>query len=428
MKKIINNMSGVTLFALTITIIVLLILTGVTSSVILSQNGIIENATKAREEATIVEEMEQIDTAYSATTIRQTSRTTITTDDATKLQEELFKNVDGITVSVDIDEDGTKGFLVKFEKTGHYYFIENNEVRPATEEEFNDEITEVYALLYKKDTEYDLRFYKTCPSDDLPQFDENGWELVNDFKSDTGYQNISKTHFSVDIANNIDTRPWASYINNITSVTFKEKIVPTLLVNWFNNCENLTTINNIGKLHTYHVTYMSYMFYKCYNLKNLDISTFETQNVTNMADMFAYCTSLTELDLSNFNTENVTNMFHMFSNCSSLQSLILDGWNTEKVANMSGMFAKCSNLSKLDLSSFKTPLIENMYVMFIECSNLQLIDMRNFTFDKLSTGTSIFPTDSPIKVIVQNDAKNWLQNNVNIGKVIITTVDELITE
>ncbi len=46
----------------------------------------------------------------------------------------------------------------------------------------------------------------------------------------------------------------------------------------------------------------SYMFYKYQNLKEADLSSFDTQNVTNMSFMFAYCVNLNLLTLSNLNT------------------------------------------------------------------------------------------------------------------------------
>ena len=56
---------------------------------------------------------------------------------------------------------------------------------------------------------------------------------------------------------------------------------------------------------------MSYMFYKCRYLKNINLSSFNTQNVTNMSSMFKQ-SGLINIDLSNFNTQNVTNMSSMF--------------------------------------------------------------------------------------------------------------------
>ena len=64
-KSDINKTKGITLIALAITIIVLLILAGVTIGAITGENGIIKNALEAREQTEIAEEKEAIGIAYS---------------------------------------------------------------------------------------------------------------------------------------------------------------------------------------------------------------------------------------------------------------------------------------------------------------------------------------------------------------------------
>jgi surface protein len=50
------------------------------------------------------------------------------------------------------------------------------------------------------------------------------------------------------------------------------------------------------------------MFQSATNLKELDLSNFNTENVTTMGAMFQSCSSLKEIDVSSFDTSNVTNM------------------------------------------------------------------------------------------------------------------------
>ena len=57
------------------------------------------------------------------------------------------------------------------------------------------------------------------------------------------------------------------------------------------------------------------MFRECRNLKQLDVSRFNTANVTTMEEMFYCCESLTQLNVSNFNTANVVYMNGMFERC-----------------------------------------------------------------------------------------------------------------
>ena len=51
---------------------------------------------------------------------------------------------------------------------------------------------------------------------------------------------------------------------------------------------------------------------------------------------------------------NLTNMSHMFCDCSSLKELNLSSFNTNQVTDMSSMFWGCFSLEELNLSSFNT--------------------------------------------------------------------------
>ena len=84
---------------------------------------------------------------------------------------------------------------------------------------------------------------------------------------------------------------------------------------------------------------MSYMFYGCSGLKELNLSSFNTNQVTNMSYMFRGCSGLKELNLSSFNTNQVTNMDSMFRGCSGLKELNLSSFNTNQVTDMDSMFS-----------------------------------------------------------------------------------------
>ena len=72
----------------------------------------------------------------------------------------------------------------------------------------------------------------------------------------------------------------------------------------------------------------------------------------NMSCMFDGCSGLKELNLSSFNTNQVTNMSYMFRGCSGLKELNLSSFNTNQVTDMRYMFKGCSGLKELNLSSF----------------------------------------------------------------------------
>ena len=57
---------------------------------------------------------------------------------------------------------------------------------------------------------------------------------------------------------------------------------------------------------------MKNMFSYFINLKNFNLSSFETYNFNNIGRMFYYCEKLITLNISSFKTNNVTNMEQIF--------------------------------------------------------------------------------------------------------------------
>lgn len=134
---------------------------------------------------------------------------------------------------------------------------------------------------------------------------------------------------------------------------------------------------------------MSNMFNGCTKLRDLNISSFNTENVTNMYGMFYGCSSLETLDLSHFNTRYVRKdgMNYMFNGCSSLSSLDVSNFITDKNSmHLDGLFQGCRSLQTLDLSSFSTGGASSVTDMFDGCSALQTIYVSDlFKFNSVSS-------------------------------------------
>ena len=117
MKK--TNEKGITLIALVITIIVLLILAGVSIATLTGENGILTRANDARVNTAIGEEKDAIGLAYNA----------VMTDtlgdgvEAGKLQDELRNN--GYTNATAVD-NGDGKIKVTFPDTGRSYLVDSN--------------------------------------------------------------------------------------------------------------------------------------------------------------------------------------------------------------------------------------------------------------------------------------------------------------
>lgn len=89
--------------------------------------------------------------------------------------------------------------------------------------------------------------------------------------------------------------------------------------------------------------------------------------------MFSGMTNLKELDLSNFDTSEVTSFYQMFMGASSIKRLNLSGFKTSKISVMADMFKDMSSLEELDLSNFDMSRVEQVGTMFAEDVKLKTI-------------------------------------------------------
>ena len=148
-----------------------------------------------------------------------------------------------------------------------------------------------------------------------------------------------------DVPTSTDTPLWIrDHKADIKKVVFDPSFKdaqPTLCYKWFDNCSNLTSINNIEYLNTANVTDMSSMFRGCKKLISLDLSSFNTANVEYMSYMFNGCSGLTTIYVSDdFTTNKVSESDYMFSGCTSLKGAV--SYNSGKtgidMANFDGYF------------------------------------------------------------------------------------------
>ena len=110
--------SGVTLIALIITIIVLLILAGVTIAMIMGDNGILNQATRASEETIIADEKETISLALAGI------KTKLESVGKDNLQSEI-NSLKGAEVA-EVTEKGENLLEVRFKETGHTYLVDKD--------------------------------------------------------------------------------------------------------------------------------------------------------------------------------------------------------------------------------------------------------------------------------------------------------------
>ncbi len=111
--------SGITLITLVVTIIILLILAGITIATITSDNGIIKNANDAKEQTEIAEEKEIVDRA-TIQAMGNNKRGNLVEDE---LQEQLDKITDSGKTEV---SDNGEEFEIVFVDSNRYYTVDKD--------------------------------------------------------------------------------------------------------------------------------------------------------------------------------------------------------------------------------------------------------------------------------------------------------------
>ena len=185
----------------------------------------------------------------------------------------------------------------------------------------------------------------------------------------------------------------------------------TSMRSMFEGCSNLENIY-FGKMNTSSVKYMEHLFHKCKKLEYIDVSTFDTTNVINMNHMFSECNILSSIDVSNFRTTNVIDMEDLFSYCYKLVSIDLSNFDTSNVQNMRGMFYKSNSLKYLDLRNFDGSSVTNMRYTFTSCSSLMYLNLKNF---KILNDVPLLDTFTNVPTTAKYCIENTFTKNHLIG-------------
>ena len=187
---------------------------------------------------------------------------------------------------------------------------------------------------------------------------------------------------------------------NLSDDVYSNKIVVSFVANPFGNArirENYSTMRNLAGGQE-NIEYIKrsytpptsdivarnaeahnskYEILMWYNLASKTIYYFtEGEKITleqYCNQMFSKMNNLKELDLSNFDTSEVTSFYQMFMGASSLKTLDLSGFDTKKVRVMADMFKDMPELETVDLSNFNMSNVEQVGTMFAEDVKLKTI-------------------------------------------------------
>ena len=342
-KKSLKTSNGITLIALVITIIVLLILAGISISMLSGDNGVLQRATDAKIKSDEAQIKERIQLAYySALTGGKGSYT------KDSLMEEL-KNE--FTTDYDVDDSDDKNW--KMIAHGQEVIIPAGKI---DEEEIDLSV----------DTTWQNAF-------------------VNRYSLNEDNETINIIQMGQPIlVENVEIKKYAI----IGGIKYDTKL-PDICTGLFGG-SNAKTITIDSNVDTSNIINMSSMFPSCTNLISVNAPNLVTSSATDLSNMFTDCKSLTNINMSGWNTSNVTKMDYMFQLNQSLTSLDFSGWNTSNVTSMRGIFKGCKSLVNLDLSNWDTSRVTNMIDMFDMISELNPQLQKIIVSNKfiISDGTS----------------------------------------
>ena len=437
-----KNKKGITLIALVVTIVVLLILAGVSVSVVTDKNGIIQNSQETKEQtrAAMVEKERDLwkleGQIYQSDSEKETlekvlerleKENTITKEEKQAILETGEVTIAGKTI---IFIDGTIVACGNEENSADGSFLGNTSIKRGDIEQINiitalnghdanDEKT--WDISERKNGRY-LAWYEDKDNN-------NFWEVTIAGNGRVKLNKSAKLLFKA-----LGTYAGKIEMNGIENLDTSEV---TDMSYMFTDGSQYTDLD-LSSFDTSNVTTMSGMFLNCSKLTNLNLANFDTKNVVKLTNLFNGCSAIENINLSSFDTSNVTKMYAMFGNCENLKNVNVKNFNTSKVTDMEAMFFNCKSLSKIDLSNFNTSSVERLKRMFVNCellteldlSNfktenllnvetmfsggklLKKIDMRNATFDKVQNYNYMLDTlPSDVTIIVKDDTqKEWLSS------------------
>ena len=399
-----NEKRGITLIALVVTIIVLLILAGVSISMLTGQNGVLNRAGEAKEEYSNSSEKEKIQLSYASAITKKLGNSITAEELQNELDEMLGKNQDG-TSKTEITDRGDGVFYVKFIETNHNYKIYNGEVALITGEDKsvvepkniadweynpNDDGTLTITGYKGSDTEVVIPNYisgvkvkeiknsasDSIWSDDICDTSESihygcaGVDVQKTIKRITisyGIEEIGNYAFFGTVGmNNINIPSTVTNIGNVAFLGCKSldninipSSVASIGWNAFENCSNLTNVTIQSGL----TSIGSSAFSGCSSLTNITIPS----SVTSIGESaFKKCSSLTNVTIPS----SVTNIGNFaFSNCSNLTDITIPSSVTSIGV---GAFSGCSSLTNITIPSSVTSIGSGAFAICSSLTNITI--------------------------------------------------------
>ena len=454
-QKLKSN-KAITLIALVVTIVVLLILAGISLNLVLGNNGLIKKSKDAKEETTVADEKEKVEMAYVSAAINKLG------DEVTdsELQEELDKTAGQGKTLVTSNGDGTLNVL--FNETGHNYSVDGGVVekmeidntKMAMFDTGANTMAKIHSLAQDGEIEDSgnvginlsidgIKKSKTKP-DISKMTDANivSWtELYNEYEQNPDeYKEIVPEGTKLcpiymwfeESGEEIRGMDGSEGLTEITNSNTQKK-VKTGTIYWWSESQNvylnpdssnmfvglsyLADISGLSELKTDYVTNMSGMFFwSTHNLTNVNaLKNWNTANVEDMNALFySWNGDISDISgLKNWNTAKVTDMSSMFVGSGFEDVEALSNWNTSNVTNMSYMFGDGdtgSNIKKIDgITNWDVSKVTNMQGIFDNCSITDLDAISGWNVSNVTNMKCMFLN---CKIQNLNAISNWNVSNV----------------
>lgn len=389
-KNKLKENKGITLVALIITVIILLILAGVTISLVIGDNGLIAKSKQSGVKTEIEDEKEIIALSQMSVEMSRNDENS----EQTELEAEINKQK-----KATVTKNGEK-LIIKFEESGNRYEVKDGIITEARRK--NEEVLSKYENEEYKEQEVgisatgnivDMNLWDYTIEDesykeknifigqsaggnrDFFDYDNLGNNTINLSKSELddfyeisgGYKgNIQNGKIIGEVPQYIKptgskefievTKMVGTFLNNNNLEEAPE--IPdsvTMLIGTFAGCTNLTKIEKLPQ----NATSLAYIFY---DNQKLSVAPEIPQSAINIISSFCRCSSLKEAPKI---PKDVKKISTLFSLCSSLEAApeIPEG-----IEDLQGVFYECKSLTKAP----KIPsTVTRMGRTFEGCSNLK---------------------------------------------------------
>lgn len=266
-RKAKEQKDGITLIALVVTIVVLLILAGVSISMLTGENGIITQSSKAKEESEIGNEEEIVKLAAS-----DAKSKSYTQSEGIITKQMLQDALDIITVTNKTTVEDVEPFIVRFNDTNREYYVskDGNIIKPTdsniftyTEDGYITGIKEEYIYFEEETGALELKKYASLNQIKVAAVVGPKFRLL-----DENIGTILYIPKSINNTNIIGISDKAFYaIKNLTGVVMQDNI-KTIGKDTFYFCKELYSVKLSNELTEIGDSAFQY----CFELKEIDIT------------------------------------------------------------------------------------------------------------------------------------------------------------